>query len=604
MSGAESYHEEEALGKAYDSRLMKRLLAYLRPYRWWVILAVVCLVTATASQLYLTVMLQQGIDNYIIPGDRDGLAGHALLFLGVMAVLFIFRYAETMVTMFLGQSVQHDIRRQIFNHLQKLHLGYFDKNPVGRLLTRVTSDVNVLNEMFSSGVVTIIGDILLLLLIVGLMLFYNAELALWSFVALPVLFLGTMYFRSKVRDVYRNVRLKLARLNAFMQEHITGMRIVQLFTREKRTFSSFDGINADLRNQHFKSIYYYATFFPFVEIIGSLAVVLIMYKGGVRIQEDVLTWGELAAFIRLVQQFYRPIMDLTDKYNILQNSMASSERIFALLDTEPQITSPVKAPVLERVDGRIAFENVWFAYKDDDYVLRDISFTVEPGETVAVVGATGAGKTSLISLLYRFYDYQKGTIRLDGHPLPEIDLTNLRSHLGLVLQDVFLFTGTIADNVRLREQSISDDAVREALGRVGYDRFLNGNGDGLATEIRERGTTLSTGQKQLLSFARALAFDPAVLILDEATSSVDTETEKLIQTALQTLLAGRTSIIIAHRLSTIEQADKIIVLHRGQLREIGRHEELLAHGGLYHKLYQLQYKKAVSEAALSAPANR
>jgi ATP-binding cassette subfamily B protein len=599
---AADYHEEEALGKAYDARLMKRLLGYIRPYRWVVAGAVVLLLLSSLFQISLTVLTQIGIDDYIRTGDAEGFSRIALLYLGAILSILLAGYAQLYMTMWLGQKVQHDIRMQIFRHLQRLHLGFFDKNPVGRLVTRVTNDVNVLNELFSSGVVTIIGDIFMLVLIIGALLYYNWQLALITFTVLPLLVAATFVFKAKVRNVYREVRTRLARLNSFMQEHITGMSQVQLFTQEKQTYQKFDRINRDLRSAHFRSIYYYAVFFPTVEIIGALSVGLLLYFGGLRIHDGTLTFGELVAFMHLVERFYRPIRDLSEKYNILQASMASSERIFKLLDTPPLIVDAPRPQPLKKFRGRIDIEHLWFAYHDEDWVLRDVSFTVEPGEKVAIVGATGAGKTSLVSLLYRFYDYQKGTIKFDGVDIRNLPIAQLRSHLALVLQDVFLFSGDYAGNVRLRSPEISDERVMEALKRVGFDRFLKNLPDGLHTEVKERGATLSTGQKQLLAFARALAFDPDILILDEATSSVDTETEQLIQRALEELLKDRTSIIIAHRLSTIEKADKIIVLHHGRLREMGRHRELLKRKGIYYTLYQMQYKQQERGAAPSMAA--
>ncbi len=587
----EGFFEEEALGKAYDARLMKRLLKYIRPYRWPVTAAVLFLLVGSLAQIGLAFVTQHAIDNYISKGLMGGFGWMALLYLGVMVIMFAASYGETYITMWLGQRVQFDIRMQIFRHLQRLHPQFYDRNPVGRLLTRVTNDVNVLNEMFSSGVVTIIGDIFMLTFIVGALLYYNWRLALITFTALPLLVGATFVFRYKVRNVYRNVRRTLARLNAFMQEHVTGMKIVQLFTHEDQTYQKFDRINADLQGHHFRSVLYYAVFFPTVEVIGSFSLALLLYNGHLAILQGALTFGELVAFIQLVQRFYRPIADLAEKYNVLQSSMASSERIFNLLDTEPKILDTEKPAARPNFAGKIDVENIWFAYDKEDWVLKDVSFSVKPGGKVALVGATGAGKTSIISLLYRFYDYQKGAIKLDGIPLTDIPVTDLRKHLGLVLQDVYLFSGDLASNVRLRDTSISDERVLEALTRVGFGRFLKDLPGGIHSEIRERGTTLSTGQKQLLSFARALAFDPDILILDEATSSVDTETEKLIQSALDELLKGRTSIIIAHRLSTIEKADQIVVLHHGQVREIGRHDELMKKQGIYHKLYQMQYKK-------------
>ncbi len=594
---ADNYHEEEALGKAYDARLMKRLLKYLRPYKWFVAAAAAMLLVVSLLQVAVPYLIQVAIDDYIGPKDPDGLNLLLLLFAAVLVAGASIRFAQTYLTVWIGQKVLHDIRREVFAHLQRLNLAFFDKNPVGRLVTRVTSDVNTLNEMFSSGVVTIIGDLFTLALIVGVLLYYNWQLALITFAVVPLLVAATFVFRAKVRNVYREVRARIARINAFLQEHVTGIKVVQLFNREDRTYDRFDEINKSLRAAHFRSIYYYATFFPTVEIIGTLAIGLVLYFGGFRIESGQLTFGELVAFITLVEMFYRPIRDLSEKYNILQASMASSERIFNLIDTQPGLTSPANPKPLGPNGGRIDIKNLWFAYHDDNWVLRDISFAVEPGQKIAIVGATGAGKSSLISLLYRFYEYQKGSVRLDGHELRDLAITDIRSRLALVLQDVFIFSGSIAGNVRLRDENISDDQVRQALHRVGFDRFMRRFEDDIDAEVRERGATLSTGQKQLLSFARALAHDPDILILDEATSSVDTETEQLIQAALDELFEGRTSIIVAHRLSTIEKADRILVLHHGELRETGTHEELMRQQGIYYKLYQLQYRRQSLAAA-------
>ena len=592
---ANNYHDEEVLGKAYDARLMKRLLRYVKPYRWVVAAAVATLLLVSFFQIYIGFITREGIDGYVLTGDRGGLMMVALKYLAVIVVVFGLTFFQVILTAWLGQKVQHDIRVQVFGHLQKLHLGFFDKNPVGRLVTRVTNDINTLNEMFSSGVVAIIGDIFMLVFIVGALLYLNWQLALITFISVPILVVVTFFFRTRARDAYRMVRLKLARLNAFIQEHVTGMSLVQLFTREKDVFDRFDKINTDLRTQHFRSVTYYAVFYPTVELIGALSVGLLLYFGGVRIGDASLTFGELVAFMYLVELFFRPIRDLSEKYNILQASMASSERIFNLIDTKPAIVNNESVQKATAYSGRIEFDKLWFAYEDEKWVLRDVSFSVEPGEKVAVVGATGAGKTSLISLLYRFYDYQKGSIRIDGVDIKDLPVEELRRHLGLVMQDVFLFQGDYASNVRLRSKEITDEMVRKALHRVGFDRFLDELSDSIHTPVIERGATLSTGQKQLLSFARALAFDPDILVLDEATSSVDTETERLIQKALTELLAERTSIIIAHRLSTIERADKILVLHHGQLREMGRHKELLEKKGIYYRLHQMQFKSQVAQ---------
>lgn len=591
MSKADSYHEEEVLGKAYDARLMKRLLRYIKPYKWVLVLAILALLFNAIFQTSLAFITKWGIDKNIMAGKMEGFKLLALAYLGVVVLLLGSTYTQIYVTMWLGQKVQNDIRMEIFHRLQKLHLGFYDKNPVGRLVTRVTNDVNTLNELFSSGVVNIIGDILMLVFFVAALFYVNWKLALITFISLPLLLLATFIFRAKARNAYRIVRLKIARINAFAQEHLSGINIIQLFTREDITLNKFDGINRELRSAHFRSVIYYAVFYPVVEIISAFSVGLLFYYGGKMIHMHTLSFGDLVLFIYLVERFFHPIRDLSEKYNILQASMASSERIFKLLDTPPLIVDQPSTKIPSKFMGRIKFNHVWFAYDSDNWIIKDVSFSVAPGEKVAIVGATGAGKTSLISLLYRFYDYQKGSITIDGIELKNYPLKQLRAHLGLVLQDVFIFSGDYARNIRLRDKSISNDTVKKALTRVGFDRFMEQYADkGIYTEVKERGATLSTGQKQLLSFARALAFNPDILILDEATSSVDSGTEILIQQALDELLTNRTSIIIAHRLSTIEKADKIIVLHHGKVREMGNHEQLLKQKGIYYKLYQLQYK--------------
>ncbi len=594
----ENYHEEEILGKAYDARLMRRLLRYVRPYRLPLFTAIFLLIAGSILQLLLPVMVQIGIDKYLLTKDLGGLGRIALLAAGVLVAAFLLSYLQSFITMYIGQRVQYDVRMQIFGHLQKLHMGFFDKNPVGRLVTRVTNDVSVLDELFSSGLVSVFGDILTLVGIIIALLYYNWKLALLTFVVLPFLIFATALFRRKVREIYREIRLRLARLNAFMQEHITGMTVIQLFTREKEVHDRFTVINTDLREANLKSIYYYALFFPAVEIISSISLAILIYYGGFQIAAGALTLGELVAFIQLVQRFYNPIRDLSEKYNILQSSMASSERIFKLLDTKPEIVSVADDGRHDGFKGKIEFQNVWFAYNGNDNVLKDVSFTVNPGERVAIVGATGAGKTSLISLLFRYYDYQKGSIKLDGVDIRELPLATLRGQLALVLQDVFIFSGDYAGNIRLGRKDVSDEKLKEALRKVNLYDFVMSEEGGLTAEVKERGATLSTGQKQLLSFARALAFNPNILVLDEATSSVDTATERLIQKALDNLLENRTAIIIAHRLSTIEKADKIIVLHNGEVREMGRHAELLAQKGIYNRLYQLQFKQVEADVTI------
>ncbi len=587
-------HDEEVLGKAYDARLMKRLLKYLRPYRWKVVFAVILLLIVTALQLSGPILVQIAIDDYIAKDDIPGLARIALIYASILITAFGLAYLQFYIMQWIGQQVMYDIRMQVFKHLQRMHLKFFDKNPVGRLVTRVTNDINVLNEMFSSGVVAIFGDILALAGIVIAMLYYSWQLALITFAVLPLLILATAVFRKKAREAYRDVRVRLARINAFIQEHITGISVVQLFNQEKRVFNNFDGINDNLKRAHFRSVYCYAFFFPIVEIIETAAVALLIYFGGVRISGDFLTFGELVAFIQLTERFFRPLRDLSEKYNILQSSMASSERIFQLLDSEPEIVAPSKVKTIKQFKGAIALENLTFAYNEPEWVLKNVSFDVKPGEKIAIVGSTGAGKTSIISLLLRFYDFQQGDIKLDGISVKDMDPEYVRDFMALVLQDVFVFSGDFTGNIDLNNKEITPEQVREAARQVGIADFIERQPDGFATEVHERGATLSTGQKQLLSFARALAYDPKILILDEATSSVDTETELLIQKALDKLMQSRTSIIIAHRLSTIEKADRILVMHKGELREFGTHQELLASKGIYYALYQTQFANLVN----------
>lgn len=598
----DSPHTEEALGKAYDSRLMKRLLTYIRPYRLHTAAGALSLLSVGALQLYLITLVQKAIDDYIAFGDSDGLRQIALIYLGAMALKFVLEYFQIMVTARMGQEVQQDIRMEVFTKLQKMDLKFFDRNPVGRLVTRVTNDVNVLNELFSSGVINIIGDIILITGYVALMLFYSWKLSLAVFFILPLLVVATLIFRRKVRGIYRELRLTIARINAFVSERLSGISALKLFAQEERTYRQFDEKNRLGLEQNLKQVFYYAVFFPVVELIGAISLAALIVYGGALIVDDALTFGALTAFILLVERFYRPIRDLSEKYNILQASMASSERIFQLLDSRPdieaeeEVTAAVPGPRHVSVEGKIEFDHVCFAYNEPDYVLNDITFTVEPGQTVALVGATGAGKTSVISLLFRFYDFQSGAIRLDGRNIRDFKIPELRGRIGLVLQDVQIFSGDLAYNVRLDNESISDERIRWAIREVGLDRALGFEESGekrldIHMEVKERGATLSTGQKQLLSFARALAFDPNILALDEATSSVDSASERLIQQALEKIMRGRTSIVVAHRLSTIEKADNILVLHHGRLCESGAHQELLQSGGIYHKLYKLQYER-------------
>jgi ATP-binding cassette, subfamily B, multidrug efflux pump len=587
---SDQFHEEEKLGKLYDHHLMRRLLTYLRPYKKRLIAALVLLLTGSAFSVAGPFIVKESIDRFIGTGDFQGLLWMSVLYLGVLLCTFVSRYTETRLTQLTGQFAMYDLRTALFRHLQSLAVRFFDKNPVGRLMTRLTGDIDTLNEMFTSGVVTIFGDLFILFGVIGMLLYLNVSLALVTLCVVPLLFVTGFIFKRKVRDSYRQVRLRLARINTFLQENITGMRIVQVFNRQTRNFKQFDELNMRYRDAFLRTIFYYAVFYPVVEVFSAMATAAILWYGGSQILSGALTFGELVAFIMYAQMFYRPIQDLSEKYNILQGAMASSERIFKLLDEDDVVTTSPDAVTLPRAEGRIEFEGVWFAYKDEDWVLKDVSFTVEPGQSLALVGATGAGKTTIINLLSRFYENQKGIIRLDGIDIRDIKVEDLRRNLGVVLQDVFLFSGDIRENIRLWNDAITPEQVEWAAREVNASRFIENLTEQYDAPVQERGATLSTGQKQLLSFARALVYNPQVLILDEATSNIDTDTERLIQEAVQRLMQDRTSIIVAHRLSTIQHVDKILVMHKGRVREEGDHQELLRRRGLYFRLYQLQYK--------------
>jgi ATP-binding cassette subfamily B multidrug efflux pump len=599
-------HEEEALGKAYDSRLMRRLLQYMKPYKWRVALALIMVAVVTPLELAPPLIFRKAIDSYFVPALKHvlpeasawtGIGWLSLIFLAVLAFDFLAQYIQIRIMQRVGQQTMYDMRREIFAHMQRLPMSYFDRNPVGRLVTRVTTDVDALNDLFAAGVVTMINDFFLLVVMAGLLFKIDTRLALATLAVLPGILIVTMIFRKFVRDANRRIRTAIARINAFLQEYISGMSVVQLFNRERKAMDEFEKRNRDNMLAWRDAILAYALFYPAVEFLSFATIALIFWSGGIRILSGTLSLGILTAFTMFAQRFFRPIQDLSEKFNILQSAMAASERIFKLLDEPVLVESDPNAIPLDHPRGEIEFRNVWFSYRnvpepaDEDWVLRDVSFRVEPGQTFAIVGHTGAGKTTLISLLLRFYDVQRGQILLDGQDIRLIELQDLRRQFGIVLQDPFLFTGTIETNIRLGTPGIDRATVEHAVEEIGLGEFIRSLPEGVASNVNERGSTLSVGQRQLINFARALAHNPRFLILDEATSSVDTKTELLIREALNRLLSGRTALVIAHRLSTIQHADRILVFHKGRLREQGAHQELLAQRGIYYRLYQLQYKE-------------
>lgn len=611
------HHEEEQLGKLYDARAARRLIRYLMPYRRVVIVALVLTVGLNLVRQVGPLLTKWAIDDYVKPAS-EGAMGLDQAFRGItiLSVVYILSLAVTLGVGYfqdvllntIGQRVMYDLREQIFAKLQSIEVAFYDSNPVGRLITRLTTDVDALNELFTSGLVEVLGDVVLIAGALGMMFYFDWRLAIVSLTVVPLLIAATAWFRRGAREGFRQVRTKIARLNAFTQEHISGAQTVQLFNRERKALAQFSDINAAHLKANIDTIFYYAVFYPLVNLISAIGIAAIVWYGGGQVIQNAITIGTLVAFLQYTQRLWQPIQDISDKYNVFQAAVVASERIFRLLDSEDKITSPEHPRLPEtltesliatdgRAIGRIEFRNVWFAYKDEDWVLKDISFTVEPGESVAFVGATGSGKTTITNLLMRFYDIQRGEILLDGVDIRHWDLRKLRENFAVVLQDVFLFSGDIAGNIRLGNETIDESRVEWAAREVRASNFIEKLPDRYAAKVWERGAGFSVGQKQLISFARALAFDPRILILDEATSSIDTETEQLIQQAIERLMVGRTSLVIAHRLSTIQRVNKIIVLHKGEIREMGSHQELLAHRGVYYKLYQLQYKEQALVAA-------
>lgn len=603
---AKKFQEEEAIEKTYDFRVTMRLLGYLKPY--WKMAAVALVLTFLANillslQPYFT---KVAVDDFITPKKTDGIWLFAFAFFCLFLFRFLFSYIQEILLNTVGQRVMFDLRTQIYTKLQQQEVAYYDKYPVGRIITRITSDVDALNELFTSGVIDVLGDLVIIFAIIGMMFWLDWKLALVSLIAVPLLFAATNWFRKRARHGFDAVRTRTAKLNAFLQEHISGAQTVQLFNAEAKTQQNFHDINDDYRNANIETIYYYSIFYPLVDFIGAIGIALVIWFGGYQMLPGIAAAGELLtigiviAFIQYSQQLFQPIRDLSDKFNVLQAAIVASHRIFILLDLPVQIVTPPEPRKIGKAVGRIEFQNVWFAYKKEDWILKDVSFTVNAGESIALVGATGSGKTTVTNLLMRFYDVQKGKILLDGVDLRDWDLQSLRENFAVVLQDVFLFSGSIADNIRLGNKAIDDERIVWAAKEVHADEFVQKLEGDYQSVVKERGAGLSVGQKQLISFARALAFDPKILILDEATSSIDTETEQLIQQAVDRVMMERTSLVVAHRLSTVQKCDRILVFHHGELREAGTHNELLMTRGLYWRLYQLQYvEEKLENAAVS-----
>ncbi|AAM24092.1 ATP-binding cassette subfamily B protein [Caldanaerobacter subterraneus subsp. tengcongensis MB4] len=599
------YQQEEIMAKPFDWKIMKRLLTYAKPYWFYILIGVIAILLVTVSNLLRPYLVQQAIDNYInnphISKEQaiQGVIRIGSLYIVIITVAFLINYGQVYLIQYTGQKIIFNLRQQIFEHLQKLSLSFFDRNPVGRLVTRVTNDTDTLNEMYTSVITNLFNDVFIIAGIVIAMVSYNLKLAFIALSTTPLILTGMYIYRKLASQAYRLVRVRLARINAFLSEHISGMKIVQLFVTENKKMEEFKKINKEYYDANMRQLTIFAIFRPSMDVIYSLTLALLIWYGGRDIIAGKIEFGVLYAFVNYLQQLFQPIFDISEKYDILQSAMASAERIFILLDTKEEVKDPEDPIPLEEVKGKIEFKNVWFSYNGKEWVLKDVSFEVNPGETVAFVGATGAGKTSIINLLCRFYDIQKGEILIDGIDIRKVRQQDLRKHIGIVLQDVFLFTGDIKSNIRLNNKNITDNDIYRVAKYVNAHQFIKKLPEGYNSKVTERGSTLSAGQRQLLAFARALAFNPKILVLDEATANIDTETERLIQDALEKLTKGRTTLVIAHRLSTIQHADKIIVLHKGRIREIGTHQELLQKKGLYYNLYMLQYKDQLSESKIS-----
>ncbi|MFZ0391837.1 MAG: ABC transporter ATP-binding protein [Calditrichia bacterium] len=587
--------EDKVTGKIYDSRLFSRLMGYGKPYWHLIALAVIMIILGMGFEILGPYLTKVAVDKYIIPGDYPGLINIALIYLGVLIGGFLFKYGQIMLTQYIGQNIMLDLRQKLFSHLQGLHQRFFDRNPIGRLMTRVTSDVESLNQVFTQGIVMIFGDILLIGGIIVMMVSIHTRLALWTLSVVPLLLVISFLFRHKVRQSYSQIRFYLARINAYLQEHISGMSIVQLYNRQRKNYDTFSEINWQHTAAYIRTIFYYAIFYPAVELLSSVALALIIYRGGFYLENQLVTFGILIAFIQYAQMFFRPISDLSEKFNILQSAFAASERIFNLLDNKPAIVSQEKGFRSAHIKDGIQFRDISFAYGEEE-VIKNVDLFIPAGKRYAIVGHTGAGKTTLTRLIGRFYDIQKGAILVNGIDVRDWDLNSLRSKMAVVQQDIFLFSGTVLENIRLNNPQISEEEVKEAARLVNADGFIQNMPGDYQAHIRERGSNLSQGQRQLLALARAVVYNPEILILDEATSNIDSESEALIQNALKIVLANRTAIVIAHRLSTIQSMDQIVVMHHGRINETGTHQELLANRGLYYRLYQLQYKDQEVEA--------